>query len=250
MSPLAILVFLLSLTLPADAIPGPHALLPSIERIDQQLQSAARLAAEQCLKDTGCLGARILDAPLGELDAQRSRRLRELAVVAEAALMAHTRELSRLILDLGAHASQAATWRLDRFGTGELRLGDLAGYVEVAIHLRGRILAPDGAQRAAVVYFAERSDSGEPRPPRVRRLLLPIAGVELVGSQRGALPAPLLGWRGAILDELAENGWSRVLSPSMPMAKRRRVEAGFCDAACAGSALAAPRPDRAWLPLP
>jgi hypothetical protein len=210
----------------------------ALATLDQHFQSAARHAAERCLADPSCPSEDLLAAPLGSLDPDRARRLRELAALAEAALHAHARELSRL------HGTRAAVavpakldrWRLDRLGTGELRLGGVADYLEVAIHLRGRIAAPDGVHPAAVVHFAERVEG---RRPRVSRLLLPIAGVRLVAAEGvvagSALPAPRLGWQGAILEELGAGGWSRVLEPSSPAGSRRRLETGFCDAACSES---------------
>jgi hypothetical protein len=152
------------------------------------------------------------------------------------ALAAHARELSRHTDGSASLAAEHDRRRLDRFGSGELRLGGIADYVEVAIHLRGRVSAADGSHPAAVVHFAERRTG---RAPRVSRLVIPIAGVSLVAAadqaDRTPLPAPRLGWRGAVLEELNDGVWSRVLEPGPSRQRRHLAENGFCDAACAES---------------
>ena len=224
--------------LPQQAVATANGALASY---DQALQAAARQAAEHCLGDPRCLESDRLDAPLGSLEPARARQLRELAILVEVALAAHARELSR---HAGARESLPADHdrrRLDRFGSGELRLGGIADYVEVAIHLRGRVAAADGVHPAAVVHFAERLSG---RPPRVSRLVLPIAGVSLVAAADDdeglQLPAPRLQWRGAVLEELHDGVWQRVLEPDPVRQRRHLAETGFCDAACAESS--APRP--------
>jgi hypothetical protein len=222
----------------------------SQKAVEQRLQSAARRAAEDCLAAGRCHDDPLLEVPVGTLDVARSRSLRQLAALVQAALEGHARELSRIAP--AAHRDDAPSahdepTRLDRFGTGELRLGPVAGFSEITVHLRGRIVAPDGTRRAAVVHFSEQRSG---RPPRVSRLVLPITGVELVGRVGGELPAPVLGWRGAVLDELDSNRWARVLSPQAPSPERRASAAdGFCDAACSEWSLDARRRPRVRPPL-